>query len=81
MLINQKTSVVIKKVSRKILGDVDYPCYQLVAMNESGDYRLIFCCTAESYILLNARVKRYQAINALRRHLETSPYPIFETGG
>lgn len=78
MLIHQKTFVAIKKVSRRALGDEDYPCYQLIAINESGDFRLIFCCTAESYLLLSPKIKRYKAVNLLRQHIETARYPVFE---
>lgn len=78
MLINQKPSVIIKKVSRKNLDDTAYPCYQLVAINESGDFRLIFCCTANDYLVLSGRAKKYQIKNLLRRYLETAKYPVFE---
>lgn len=79
MLIDPKTSVTIKKVSRSSLGDGAYPCYQLTAINESGDFRLIFCCTAESYLLLSPKIKRYKAVNLLRQYMETAQYPVFET--
>ncbi len=79
MLIDQKTSVTIKKVSRSSLGDEAYPCYQLAAINELGDFRLIFCCTTESYLLLSPKIKRYKAVNLLRQCMETARYPVFET--
>lgn len=78
MLIHQKTFVAIKKVSRSYLDGAAYPYYKLTAINESGDYRLIFCCSANEYLVLNGKVKRYQVVNLLRRHMETARYPVFE---
>ncbi len=78
MLIHQKASVAIKKFSRSYVDGAAYPYYKLMALNESGDYRLIFCCSASEYLVLNGKVKRHQAVNLLRRHMETARYPAFE---
>ena len=81
-MISEKAQQLIVKTAtlNNRFTDDEYPFYLMKqVLTEAGnDYCLLFCLSAESYIILNPKVKRYQAIKAIQRHIETADYQVFE---
>lgn len=57
-----------------------YPHYRLIpAQTEAGKvFCLLFYIRPNTYLMLESKLRRYQAIQRLRRLLETAPFSVFE---
>ena len=60
--------------------DEDYPFYLIkrVLTEADNDYCLLFRLSLEKYIILNPKLKRYQAVKLIRRYMETAHYQTIE---
>jgi hypothetical protein len=81
MIIEKQKSVRTRQVAPSYQWqDDDYPFYlaRPIKTEAGNDFSLLFCLSAESYIILLPKQKRYQIIKAMQQYLETADFPIFE---
>ena len=58
----------------------DYPHYLIkpIQTEADNDYCLLLRLSLEKYIILNPKLKRYQAVKLIRRYMETAHYQTIE---
>ncbi|MDO4997351.1 MAG: lipopolysaccharide heptosyltransferase [Neisseria sp.] len=81
MLIESKTIVATIKVNSSFhFADGKYPHYRLMPVNADGQNYvcLFFYISSASYLILETKIKRYQAIRKLASFLETADYVVYE---
>lgn len=82
MLIEKSDNVEVIKINPTFRpSESSYPHYRLVPMvTETGKYwYLLFYVSENRYLMLEPRIKRYQAMQKLSSgYLTTAPYPVFE---
>ncbi len=81
MLIEEKQLVGTVKVNPTFRpAENSYPHYRMIPMQtEAGKYHcLLFYVSEHKYLMLEPRLKRYQAIKRLAVWLETASFTVFE---
>ena len=75
----QRFAVKVVALNNRFTDD-DYPIYLIkrVLTEADNDYCLLFCLSFEKYIILNPKLKRYNAIKIIQRHMETASYQTIE---
>lgn len=81
MLIEEKAVVATVKVNPSFIpADDKFPHYRLIPLHadRQGYHCLLFYISPASYLILEPRIKRYQAIRKLVSWLETADYVVYE---
>lgn len=82
MLTEKKPAVVTVKVGRLFAPtEEQYPHYRLVPIetDRQGYLYLLFYIAPCRFLILEPRIRRYEAIRRLSLLLENAPYAVYET--
>lgn len=81
-MITDNTPVLTVKIPpHAVIPPDKYPHYRLNPINgEAGrHYCLLFCLSETAYLVLEPKLKRYEALRRLSEHLQAAPFTVYET--